>query len=139
MPQTRKNHSPGLKAKVERRLTPVERLSEQTKDGQDYTDADIIRISNRVHQSRCFGRGGDRSCCISNPGALFPAQQANLDAQFNSFLQGLAVDARSKSEGVEVGERPQRRWLPPVLRTGSTPMRPTPRAVPRGVWEPTPP
>jgi hypothetical protein len=69
----------------------------------------------------------------------FPGQQAYLDAQFVSSLQGVDADSRSKSEGVEVGEAAAEALIAARTNDGLNADVPyTPGNGP-GVWQPTPP
>jgi hypothetical protein len=69
----------------------------------------------------------------------FPEQQSTLNAQFNSSLQSLTGDPRSKSEGLEVGEAAAEALIAARADDGLKADVPyTPGSGP-GIWQPTPP
>jgi hypothetical protein len=69
----------------------------------------------------------------------FPAQQADLDSQFNASLAGINADPQTKAAGVTIGEAAAAALIAARANDGLEASVPyTPGAGP-GVWQPTPP
>ncbi|MBV9039023.1 MAG: vanadium-dependent haloperoxidase [Acidobacteriaceae bacterium] len=69
----------------------------------------------------------------------FPAQQTNLDAQFNNSLSAIVADSRAKAEGVDAGEAAAAALISERAGDGLNANVPyTPGSGP-GVWQPTTP